>query len=92
MALLSNGDIQHFAMGVPAIQHASGDPLNSSPYYVEKIFDYRSGKYPIDDVHLHYIPDDYIIIVLYRSLYFKNNTRNVFATSLMSQFNCEQKK
>ena len=36
MALLINGDIQHFAMGVPAIQHASGDPLNSSPYVVKK--------------------------------------------------------
>ena len=90
MALLINGDIQHFAMGVPAIQHASGDPLNSSPYVVEKIFDYRSGKYPIDGVYLHHV------IILWVSqdsfIYFKNNTRNVFATSLMSQFNCEQKK
>ena len=68
MALLINGDIQHSAMGVPAIQHASGDPLNFSPYCVEKIFDYRSGKYPIVDVYLHYVPDYYIIIVLYRSL------------------------
>ena len=61
MALLINGDIQHFAMGVPAIQHASGSLLNSSPLTTLKIFDYRSGKYPIGDVYLYHIADDYII-------------------------------